>query len=191
MTRVVRIGSLRLVAAVMLVALAAMVSLGSPGTVRAQDSSVSIVDFAFDSSSITIEAGSTVTWTNDGDAAHTVTADDGAFDSGELASGETFSFTFDEPGTYTYHCDIHPDMTAEIIVTEAADTGDDTADDDTADDDSADDSADTTSDDDSTDELPSTGVGTTATPGVPSALLAVAIVLVAGGALTARRRPMR
>jgi plastocyanin len=180
MTRVFRFGSLRIVAALTLVALAAVVSLGSPGTVRAQDTSVSIVDFAFDASSITIEAGSTVTWTNDGDATHTVTADDGAFDSGDLAAGETFSFTFDEPGTYSYHCDIHPDMVAEVIVTEAAgDTGDDTGDDTGAD----------TADDDT--DLPSTGAGTTATHGAPYALLALAFALAAGGFLTTRRRPAR
>jgi plastocyanin len=179
MKRVSRFGSIRLLAALMLVALAAVVSLGSGGTVQAQeDASVDIVDFAFDASSITVEVGSTVTWTNAGDATHTVTSDDGSFDSGDLASGETFSFTFDEPGTYTYFCAIHPDMVGEIVVTEAAgdDTGDDTADDDTADDDTA---------------LPSTGAGTTATQGLPYALLALAIVLAASGFLTSRRRPMR
>jgi len=185
MTHARRFGSLRIVAALMLVALAAVVSLGSPGTARAQDSSVDIVDFAFNPSSITVEAGSTVTWTNSGNAPHTVTADDGAFDSGELANGETFSFTFDEPGTYSYHCDIHPDMVAEVIVTEAAaDTGDDTADD-TGDDTTSDDTA----DDDT--ELPDTGAGTTANHGAPYALLALASVLAAGGLLTTRRRPAR
>jgi plastocyanin len=184
MTHARRFGSLRIVAALMLVALAAVVSLGSPGTARAQDSSVDIVDFAFNPSSITVEAGSTVTWTNSGDAPHTVTADDGAFDSGELANGETFSFTFDEPGTYSYHCDIHPDMVAEVIVTEAAsDTGDDTGDDDTGG------TTDDTGDDDT--DLPSTGAGTTATHGAPYALLALAFALAAGGFLTIRRRPAR
>jgi plastocyanin len=184
MTRVYRFGSLRVAAALMLVALAAVISLGSGGTVRAQeDAAVDIVDFAFDPSSITIEAGGTVTWTNAGDVTHTVTADDGSFDSGDLASGDTYSFTFDEPGTYTYFCEIHPNMTGEIVVTEAAgdDTGDDDTGDDTADDDAADDDT----------ELPSTGAGTTATQGAPYALLALAFVLAASGFLTTRRRPMR
>jgi plastocyanin len=179
MTRVVRFGSLRFVAALCLVTLAAVISLGSGGTVRAQeDAAVDIVDFAFDASSITVEVGSTVTWTNAGDATHTVTADDGAFDSGDVASGETYSFTFDEPGTYTYFCSIHPDMVGEVIVTEAAD--DDTGDDDTSGD---------TEDDDTA--LPSTGAGTTATEGAPYALLALAIVLAASGFLTTRRHPTR
>lgn len=186
MTRLLRFGSLRVVAALGLVAFAFVVSLGTSGTVRAQeDASVDIAGFAFDPSSLTIEAGSTVTWTNSDAATHTVTSDDGTFDSGDLANGESFSFTFDEPGTYTYHCEIHPDMTAEIIVTEAA--ADDT--DDTGDDDTGDDTADDTGGDDT--DLPSTGAGTTATEGAPYALLAVAVVLAGAGLLTTRRRPNR
>ena len=81
---------------------------------------VSIVDFAFQPASIEVPAGSTVTWTNTGAAPHTVTADDGAFDSGQLKPGATFSQTFTTPGTYTYHCEIHPQMTGTVVVTEAA-----------------------------------------------------------------------
>ena len=61
-----------------------------------------------------------MTWTNSGAATHTVTADNGAFDSGRLASGATFSQTFDTAGTFTYHCEIHPQMTGTIVVTEAS-----------------------------------------------------------------------
>ena len=57
-----------------------------------------------------------MTWTNEGPSPHTTTADDGSWDSGELQQGEDFSFTFDKPGTYTYHCSIHPDMTASVKV---------------------------------------------------------------------------
>jgi plastocyanin len=78
---------------------------------------VSIVDFAFQPASVEVAAGSTVTWTNTGQAPHTVTADDGAFDSGQLAPGASFSQTFDTAGTFTYHCNIHPQMTGTIIVT--------------------------------------------------------------------------
>jgi hypothetical protein len=49
-----------------------------------------------------------------------VTADNGAFDSGRLASGSTFSQTFDTADTFTYHCEIHPQMTGTIVVTEAS-----------------------------------------------------------------------
>jgi hypothetical protein len=48
--------------------------------------------------------GSTITWTNSSPLAHTVTADDGSFDSGNIDAGGTFTFTFDAPGTYTYFC---------------------------------------------------------------------------------------
>jgi plastocyanin len=81
---------------------------------------VSIVDFAFQPTSIEVPAGSTVTWTNAGAATHTVTADDGTFDSGQLKPGANFSQTFTTPGTYTYHCEIHPQMTGTVVVTAAA-----------------------------------------------------------------------
>jgi len=73
-------------------------------------------DIAFDPSSVTIKVGGTVTWTNEDGVTHTVTADNGEFDSGELAQGDTFSFTFEQAGTYPYHCTIHPNMTATVIV---------------------------------------------------------------------------
>ena len=91
------------------------------GSVHAQSgTAVSIVDFAFQPASIEVPAGSTVTWTNAGAAPHTVTADDGSFDSGQLKPGATFSQTFSTPGTYTYHCEIHPQMTGTVVVTGAA-----------------------------------------------------------------------
>jgi plastocyanin len=81
---------------------------------------VTIVDFAFQPASLEVPAGTTVTWTNSGAAPHTVTADDGTFDSGALQPGSTFSVTFYTPGTFAYHCEIHPNMMATIIVTEGA-----------------------------------------------------------------------
>jgi plastocyanin len=60
--------------------------------------------------------GTTVTWTNNDSVTHTVTADAGAFDSGALSPGHTYSFTFRTSGTYSYHCSIHRSMTATIIV---------------------------------------------------------------------------
>jgi hypothetical protein len=80
---------------------------------------VSIVDFAFQPNSLEVTTGSTVTWTNTGAATHTVTADDGSFDSGNLAPGATFSQTFDTAGTFAYHCNIHPNMTGTIVVSDA------------------------------------------------------------------------
>lgn len=78
--------------------------------------SVTIKDFEFTPASITVAVGSTVTWTNDGPSTHTVTADDGSFDSKDLPKGKTFSQTFQTAGTFSYHCSIHPFMTAEVIV---------------------------------------------------------------------------
>ena len=57
-----------------------------------------------------------MTWTNTGSRPHTVTADDGSFDSGRLDPGEQFSQTFDQPGTFTYHCGFHPEMQGSIVV---------------------------------------------------------------------------
>src|SRR5215217_1712193 len=88
--------------------------------VSAQDKTVSIQDFSFSPGQITVAPGTTVTWVNKGPSAHTTTADDGTWDSGTLQQGEDFSFTFDKPGTYTYHCSIHPDMTASVKSQEEA-----------------------------------------------------------------------
>jgi plastocyanin len=77
---------------------------------------VTISNFAFQPASLQITAGSSVTWTNQDSTAHTVTSDSGAFDSGALAPGASFTQMFMTPGTYTYHCQIHPFMTATIVV---------------------------------------------------------------------------
>jgi plastocyanin len=77
---------------------------------------VTIANFAFGPASLSVAAGTTVTWTNDDTAAHTVTADDGSFDSSSVAPGATFSQAFDTAGTFAYHCSIHPNMTATIEV---------------------------------------------------------------------------
>ncbi len=82
-----------------------------------EDVAATIVDFSFAPGTIEISAGTTVTWTNEDSAPHTVTADDGSFQSGKMDQGATFSFTFDTPGTYTYHCEYHANMTATVIVT--------------------------------------------------------------------------
>ncbi len=80
---------------------------------------VTIVDFAFEPATLEVSAGATVSWTNTGQVVHTVTADNGAFNSGEMSPGATVTGTFNTPGTYTYHCSIHPDMTGTLIVTAA------------------------------------------------------------------------
>ena len=79
---------------------------------------VSIKNFAFSPASITVKAGTTVTWTNSDTAPHTVTDLNQAFDSGNIASGKTYKFKFATAGTYTYHCLIHSMMAnATVVVT--------------------------------------------------------------------------
>jgi plastocyanin len=58
-----------------------------------------------------------VTWTNNDTAAHTATSTDGVWDSKILNTGDSFSYTFDEAGTFAYICSLHPKMTAQIVVT--------------------------------------------------------------------------
>lgn len=78
--------------------------------------SISIVNMAFSPASLTVTVGSNVTWTNNDNMTHTVTADDNSFDSGNIAMGSKYSKTFPTAGTYTYHCTIHPNMKGTIIV---------------------------------------------------------------------------
>ena len=102
-------------------ALLAVLAASSPAV--ATDQQVTIADFSFDPATVTISVGETVTWTNNGPHNHTVTADDGSFDSGDLAPGDAFANVFDTAGTFTYHCANHPDrMQGTVMVLEAAPT---------------------------------------------------------------------
>jgi plastocyanin len=78
--------------------------------------SVSIGDNFFDPADVAVEPGSTITWTNQGAVPHTVTADDGSFDSGVLNPGDSYTVTFSGQGTLTYHCTLHPEMTGSVTV---------------------------------------------------------------------------
>jgi plastocyanin len=92
---------------------------GTPGTTTAGGAGgaqVVMKNTAFDPATVTIKAGESVTWTNEDPMNHTVTADNGEFDSGNLGQGATFSFTFDKAGTYPYHCSIHPTMKGTVVV---------------------------------------------------------------------------
>lgn len=83
---------------------------------------VKIDNFSFGPTTLTVAAGSTVTWVNHDDIPHTVTSKTMVFRSKALDSDDKFSFTFTTPGTYKYFCGLHPHMTGTIVV-EAA-TGD-------------------------------------------------------------------
>jgi len=73
-------------------------------------------DFMFAPTSLTVAAGSTVTWTNRDDEPHSVVSESGLFRSGALDTNESFSFRFEKPGTYRYTCSIHPRMVGTIVV---------------------------------------------------------------------------
>ena len=87
------------------------------GDAAAESGAVTIADLKFAPGDVSVAAGSEVTWTNDDSAPHTVTFDDDAAESSEeLKPGDTFSTTFDEAGSYSYTCAIHPDMTGKVTV---------------------------------------------------------------------------
>lgn len=78
---------------------------------------VKIDNFSFGPATLTIPAGTTITWTNMDDVPHVVSSDDNkTFKSKALDTDDHFSYTFTKPGTYNYYCAIHPKMTAKIVV---------------------------------------------------------------------------
>lgn len=83
-------------------------------------STVTIDNFAFSPAAITVKKGTTVTWTNNDSTTHTVTETDGQNgpQSSNLATGKSYSFTYNTVGTFKYHCSIHPSMTGSVTVTE-------------------------------------------------------------------------
>lgn len=84
-----------------------------------EQNTVSISNFEYKPGNITVKVGTKVTWTNQDEMEHTVTTDDGnGPDSELLAKGESYSYTFDKAGTYTYHCQPHPYMKGTVTVTE-------------------------------------------------------------------------
>jgi plastocyanin len=103
------------------VAVAALMACGdSTGPACAGATCVTIEDFSFAPATLTVKVGTTVTWTNAGPSAHTTTSDTGVWDSGTLnapgggggygmtSAGGTYQVKFTTPGTYPYHCKIHP-----------------------------------------------------------------------------------
>lgn len=86
-----------------------------------QTTKVTISDFAFGPAKISVKKGSTVTWTNQDSVQHNVNSDTQSsnFEGSELLSkGESYSYTFNTVGTYTYHCTPHPSMQGSVEVTE-------------------------------------------------------------------------
>jgi plastocyanin len=77
---------------------------------------VDIRDFDYEPRSISIPAGTEVTWTNRDSAPHTATDEDETWDTGTLKKGGAGSVTFDSPGEYPYYCTLHPYMTGLVVV---------------------------------------------------------------------------
>lgn len=96
----------------------------APSEQEAAENQVAIKDFAFSPAKITVKKGTTVTWTNEDSVGHNVVADDATNSGGLptshalLAQGQTFSHTFNEVGTFNYHCAPHPHMKGVVEVVE-------------------------------------------------------------------------
>jgi plastocyanin len=87
-----------------------------PATPGGETGKVSIINLTFQPAEITVHVGETVEWENNDSVSHTATSDSGLWDSGALAPGQKFSFTFTEVGDYPYHCTFHPFMTGIVHV---------------------------------------------------------------------------
>jgi plastocyanin len=92
----------------------------APGAASAAASAgrteVKIDNFSFSPETLTVKAGTQITWTNGDDIPHTVVSEGQAFKSKVLGTGEKFTFTVSKPGTYSYSCSIHPNMTGKVVV---------------------------------------------------------------------------
>ena len=99
------------------VAMLAWIGASSPATAGTPDPTTIVVkNFMFMPMSLTVTAGSTVTWSNQDQEPHTVVSDTGLFRSSAIDTNESFSFKFDQPGTYHFMCSIHPQMVGTIVV---------------------------------------------------------------------------
>jgi plastocyanin len=120
------VGPLLLVAAVAIIAAScngtgpsaygASASTAVTTTAATASNAGTIKGFSFQPEVLKVKVGAKVTWTNDDTVAHTVTADTNSFASGNLQPGGSFSFAFIRPGTYAYHCSIHPSMHGSVVV---------------------------------------------------------------------------
>ena len=100
-------------------ALATSLVLWSAAAAPAGPPVIEMRSFAFSPSQLAVVAGTLVTWKNQDPEPHTVASVDGKFRSDALDQGDSFSFTFNAPGTYRYVCSIHPQMVGTIVVTAA------------------------------------------------------------------------
>ena len=73
-------------------------------------------NYTYQPANMQVRVGTTVTWTNQDSVPHSVTFKNGMKDSGLLTQGQSFSYTFNTPGTYQYYCTVHPYMVATVTV---------------------------------------------------------------------------
>jgi plastocyanin len=92
-------------------------------SIRSNSTLVKIVANAgsnsFSPNPVEVNVGETVTWVNDDSGIHTITSKDAVFDSGIMGEGQSFSYTFDKAGEYSYNCSPHPNMVGTAVVTES------------------------------------------------------------------------
>ncbi len=79
---------------------------------------ITIESFAYHPVDLTIPVGTIVTWTNKDSVPHTSTSDDALWDSGRLSQGASFTRTFDQAGSFSYHCSVHTSIRGTITVTQ-------------------------------------------------------------------------
>lgn len=128
MKRILRPGYVRWLRAgsalALALACATVFIVGTPTQVNAADVAITIDKFSFMPGTMTIPVGTRVVWTNlETTAPHNVVSDTGVFKSPDLTTGQTFAYTFTQPGTYAYTCTIHPRMKATITVVAATGGG--------------------------------------------------------------------
>ncbi|MGH8990203.1 MAG: cupredoxin domain-containing protein [Acidimicrobiia bacterium] len=95
--------------------------LGSVGVAAAATTTAGVEDYRFDPGEVHIAEGDRVRWVNRGEQVHTITSDDAdaePFDSGRLGKGDEYTHTFDAPGRFTYHCEVHNSMKGVVQVGE-------------------------------------------------------------------------
>jgi plastocyanin len=97
-------------------ALLALLAGAAPAAAAPHRADVNVQYSAYGPSQLDVLPGTRVRWSNESTRTHTVTAYDGTFDSGRLEPGARFQVTFTRPGTYQYHCSIHPSIVGEIDV---------------------------------------------------------------------------
>ena len=109
--------TLRLLRSLLISGLMAILVMAAGSTPSfAKDVMVTISNFSFGPTTVTISAGDTVTFVNGDDTIHSVVADDGSFHSDGLDTNDKVTFTFAKAGKIAYHCGLHPFMKGEIVV---------------------------------------------------------------------------